>query len=90
MTKRQFGHVKVRYRGLAKNIAQLYMLFALSDGAANFNGSADMSMPANGQKTGPQRLNNAAHSDPNLQTGATGYDQHISKPIAQTFPGFIL
>ncbi len=28
--KRQFGHIKVRYRGLAKNTAQLRMLFALS------------------------------------------------------------
>nr|WP_290903023.1 transposase [Aquabacterium sp.] len=26
--KRQFGHVKVRYRGLAKNTAQLQTLFA--------------------------------------------------------------
>ncbi len=29
--KRQFGHVKVRYLGLAKNTAQLHMLFALSN-----------------------------------------------------------
>ena len=29
--KRQFGHVKVRYRGLAKNTAQLNTLFALSN-----------------------------------------------------------
>ncbi len=29
--KRQFGHVKVRYRGLKKNIAQLRTLFALSN-----------------------------------------------------------
>jgi len=29
--KRQFGHVKVRYRGLAKNTAQLYTLFMLSN-----------------------------------------------------------
>lgn len=29
--KRQFGHMKVRYRGLAKNTAQLNMLFALSN-----------------------------------------------------------
>jgi len=29
--KRQFGHVKVRYRGLAKNRAQLHVLFALSN-----------------------------------------------------------
>ena len=28
--KRQFGHVKVRYRGLAKNTAQMHTLFALS------------------------------------------------------------
>ncbi len=27
--KRQFGHVKVRYRGLAKNTAQLHTLFGL-------------------------------------------------------------
>ncbi|MBS3935397.1 MAG: IS5/IS1182 family transposase, partial [Sulfuritalea sp.] len=29
--KRQFGYVKVRYRGLAKNTAQLTTLFALSN-----------------------------------------------------------
>ena len=29
--KRQFGHVKVRYRGLKKNNAQLHTLFALSN-----------------------------------------------------------
>jgi len=29
--KRQFGHVKVRYRGLIKNTAQLHTLFALSN-----------------------------------------------------------
>ena len=29
--KRQFGHVKVRYRRLAKNTAQLHTLFALSN-----------------------------------------------------------
>ena len=31
MIKRQFGHVKVRYRGLKKNTAQLNTLFALSN-----------------------------------------------------------
>lgn len=29
--KRQFGHVKVRYRGLAKSTAQLHTLFLLSN-----------------------------------------------------------
>ena len=29
--KRQFGHTKVRYRGLAKNTSQLITLFALSN-----------------------------------------------------------
>ncbi len=29
--KRQFGHVKVRYRGLMKNTQQLHTLFALSN-----------------------------------------------------------
>jgi transposase, IS5 family len=29
--KRQFGHTKVRYRGLAKNTAQLHTLFALAN-----------------------------------------------------------
>lgn len=29
--KRQLGHVKVRYRGLAKNTAQWHTLFALSN-----------------------------------------------------------
>ena len=31
VVKRQFGHVKVRYRGLTKNTAQLVTLFALSN-----------------------------------------------------------
>lgn len=31
MIKQQFGHAKVRYRGLAKNTARLTMLFALSN-----------------------------------------------------------
>jgi transposase, IS5 family len=29
--KRQFGHVKTRYRGLAKNRAQLFTLLSLSN-----------------------------------------------------------
>ena len=29
--KRQFGHVRVRYRGLKRNTAQLFTLFALSN-----------------------------------------------------------
>ncbi len=29
--KRQFGHVKVRYRGVTKNTAQLHPMFALSN-----------------------------------------------------------
>ncbi len=29
--KRQFGHLKTRYRGLAKNRAQLFTLFALGN-----------------------------------------------------------
>jgi IS5 family transposase len=29
--KRQFGHVKTRYRGPAKNRAQLFILFALAN-----------------------------------------------------------
>ena len=31
VVKRQFGYAKVRYRGLAKNTAQLHMLFALAN-----------------------------------------------------------
>lgn len=31
LVKRQFGHVKARYRGLAKNGAQVLTLFALSN-----------------------------------------------------------
>ena len=31
VVKRQFGYVKTRYRGLAKNTAQLVTLFALSN-----------------------------------------------------------
>ncbi len=29
--KRQFGHAKVRYRGLAKNTSQLVVMFAMSN-----------------------------------------------------------
>ena len=29
--KRQFGHIKVRYRGVMKNTQQLHTLFALSN-----------------------------------------------------------
>ena len=29
--KRQFGHIKTRYRGLAKNRSQLFTLFALGN-----------------------------------------------------------
>ncbi len=48
--KRQFGHVKVRYRGLSKNTAQLHTLFALSpplDGTAPTDGRSGMSASAN-------------------------------------------
>jgi IS5 family transposase len=31
VVKRQFGYVKVRYRELTKNTAQLHMLFALAN-----------------------------------------------------------
>jgi IS5 family transposase len=31
VVERQFGHVKVRYRGLAKNTAHLHMRFALEN-----------------------------------------------------------
>ena len=31
MLKRQFGYLKTRYRGLAKNRAQLFTLFALGN-----------------------------------------------------------
>ena len=31
VVKKQFGHVKVRYRGLAKNTAQIKTLFMLSN-----------------------------------------------------------
>ena len=44
--KRQFGYVKTRYRGLAKNAAQVTTLFIAVepvDGAASFAGGAGMS-----------------------------------------------
>jgi IS5 family transposase len=31
VVKRQFGHIKVRYRGIAKNAAQMIALLALSN-----------------------------------------------------------
>ena len=48
--KRQFGFVKVRYRGLKKNTAQLFALFCTVqsvDGAQQIDGSRCMSAPAN-------------------------------------------
>jgi len=45
VVKRQFGHVKVRYRGLAKNTAQLHTLFALAN-LAQTHGSCGMSASA--------------------------------------------
>jgi hypothetical protein len=50
--KRQFGHVKVRYRGLAKNTAQTaHAVCAVQpmDGAARVDGNAGMSAPPKGQ-----------------------------------------
>ncbi|MFN7385979.1 MAG: transposase, partial [Lysobacteraceae bacterium] len=45
--KRQFGYVKVRYRGIAKNAAQVLTLFALltrfRPSCRNHEGSADCS-----------------------------------------------
>jgi hypothetical protein len=55
--KRQFGYVKVKYRGLAKNTANLMTLFALSNiwmvrkRLLNM-GCAGMSAPENGQRAG--------------------------------------
>lgn len=51
--KRQFGHVKVRYRGLVKNTAQLHTLFALSNlwmVRRTLVGNAGMSASAGGQR----------------------------------------
>lgn len=31
VVRRQFGHIKVRYRGLAKSTVQLHTLFALAN-----------------------------------------------------------
>jgi len=46
VVKRQFGYVKVRYRGLKKNTLQLktlFALFALVDGQAQLDGGVGMS-----------------------------------------------
>ena len=51
--KRQFGHAKVRYRGLAKSTAQLHMLFALVNfwlARRKFFGCLGMSAPVIDQK----------------------------------------
>jgi hypothetical protein len=55
--KRQFGYVKVRYRGLKKNTAQLVTLFALVefvDGAGQTDGSTEDECTKNPGK-GPAR-----------------------------------
>jgi IS5 family transposase len=49
--KRQFGHVKVRYRGLKKNTAQLVTLSALSNlwmARRAIGGNGRTSSPASG------------------------------------------
>ena len=40
VVKRQFGHVKARYRGLAKNGHQLYTLFGLANVVIGARGRA--------------------------------------------------
>ena len=67
--KRQFGHVKVRYRGLKKYSAQLVTLFALSNlwmvrgilmGTKGLSGSENQVKVHQGQEGGTTRAKNDA------------------------------
>src|SRR5688500_5158015 len=61
--KRQFGHVKARYRGLAKNTAQLHMLFALSNlWMARRTLMGAQSASANGRRAGKWAESGPMHS----------------------------
>ncbi|GAD24545.1 hypothetical protein AVS7_04305 [Acidovorax sp. MR-S7] len=88
--KRQFGHVKVRYRGLVKNTAQLHTLFALSNlwmarstlmGAQACVRLQTAERPGNGPKTASPRV----LAKLRRRIGLAAPHQHISKRIAQTF-----
>ncbi len=88
--KRQWGHVKVRYPGLAKNTAQLNTLFALSNlwmvrrtllGVQAGVRLQTARWPGNGPKTAWDR----AVATLTLQIGWAVRHQHISKRIAQRF-----
>ena len=64
--KRQFGHVKTRYRGLAKNRAQLFTLFALgnlfwSEEGCCHEGESVQKSP-NRRSGGPEAAKSAIHS----------------------------
>ncbi len=58
--KRQFGYTKVRYRGLAKNTAQVQTLFALS----NLWMVRRHLLPARDNAGGSQNRQNVAKSHP--------------------------
>ena len=74
--KRQFGHVKVRYRGLAKNTAQLHTLFALRNlwmaRKANIARCPGMSAPVARASARNLPVEGAARSESDRQIGKNG------------------
>jgi hypothetical protein len=68
--KRQFGHTKVRYRGLKKNTAQLTTLFALSNlwmartKAAGTGWTSPSSEGESGLKAAGRRISSVYFCDP--------------------------
>ena len=62
VVKRQFGFTKVRYRGLAKNTAQLVTLFALSNlwmARRDLMGTRGMSAPAAAKRAAKSATNSS-------------------------------
>jgi len=91
--KRQFGHVKTRYRGLAKNRAQLFTLFALGNlflvrrklmacGRVCPRSTKPPSWRPSGGQTGHQTSPLAGNSHSDCQLGA-------AERVDQTFPRLI-
>ena len=99
VVKLQFGHVKVRYRELKKNTAQLFTLFALSNlwiGARQTAARAGMSAPEKGQQGASAEKPNPPVCHAMAKINEPDHRQHGIAPInplpwrapegVQTFP----
>lgn len=89
--KRQFEHVKVRYRGLAKNTAQLHTLFALSNlwlvrGRSRGRRHECSCTRLKGRKTGPRQRYHGLPTSQSQRICVAAPRQHISTRITQRVP----